>query len=83
MPSCCGGTQKNPSERHDVKTPRWWVAVEKNREFPNFADDTRNLRFVLNIDDVNSFGEQGCCHNTWHVACNLYHLPSSQKYWQH
>jgi hypothetical protein len=40
-----------------------WRKIE--REFPNFTDDARNLRFGLSTDDMNPFGEQSCSHSTW------------------
>jgi hypothetical protein len=39
-----------------------------DREFPKFADDTRNLRFALSMDGMNPFGEQSNSHSIWHVT---------------
>jgi len=39
-----------------------WRAID--REFPEFAKDTRNLRFALSMDGMNLFGEQSSSHST-------------------
>jgi hypothetical protein len=39
-----------------------WSAID--REFLEFADDARNLRFALNMDDMNHFREQSSDHST-------------------
>jgi hypothetical protein len=40
-----------------------WRAID--REFLKFANDTRNLRFALSMDDMNPFGE----HSSNHMMC--------------
>ena len=50
-----------------------WRKIE--REFPNFAGDTRNLRFGLSTDGMNLFGEQIYSHSTWPVTLCIYNLP--------
>jgi hypothetical protein len=50
-----------------------WRKIE--REFPDFADDARNLRFGLSTDGMNPFGEQSSSHSTWPVTLCIYNLP--------
>ena len=50
-----------------------WRAID--REFPEFANDARNLRFALSTDGINPFGEQNSSHSTWPVTLCIYNLP--------
>jgi hypothetical protein len=50
-----------------------WRAIDK--EYSNFADDARNLRFALSIDGMNPFIEQSSSHSTWPVTLCIYNLP--------
>jgi hypothetical protein len=50
-----------------------WRAID--REFPEFAKDTRNLRFALSMDAMNPFGEQSSSHSTWPATLCIYNLP--------
>jgi len=50
-----------------------WRAID--REFPDFADDARNLRFALSTDGMNPFDEQRSSHSTWPVTLCIYNLP--------
>ena len=50
-----------------------WRAID--REFPDFVDDARNLRFALSTDGMNPFGEQSSSHSTWLVTLCIYNLP--------
>jgi len=50
-----------------------WRAIDK--QFPEFAKDTRNLRFALSTDVINPFGEQSSSHSTWLVTLCIYNLP--------
>ena len=50
-----------------------WRAID--REFLEFADEARNLRFALSIDDFNRFREQSSIHSTWPVTLCIYNLP--------
>ena len=50
-----------------------WRAID--REFPEFANDARNLRFALSTDGMNPFGEQS---SSQHLAYySMYLQPSS------
>jgi hypothetical protein len=50
-----------------------WITID--REFPEFADDARNLRFALSTDNMNPFGEQSSGHRTWPITLCIYNLP--------
>ena len=64
MQSYCDGTKKTVSQ---------WRAID--REFSEFANDARNLRFALSMDVMNPFGEQSSSHRTWPVTLSIYNLP--------
>jgi hypothetical protein len=64
--------KKDAMLRHPVDGSQW---RKIEREFPNFADDARNLRFGLSTDVMNPFGEQSCSHCTWHVTLCIYNVP--------
>ena len=50
-----------------------WRKIE--REFPEFEDDARNLRFGLSTDGFNPIGEKSSSHSTWPVTLCIYNLP--------
>ena len=50
-----------------------WRAID--REFLEFANDARNLRFALSTDGINPFGEQNSSHSTWPVTLSIYNIP--------
>jgi hypothetical protein len=50
-----------------------WRAID--REFLEFADNARNLKFALSTDGMNPFGEQSSSHSTWPVTLCIYNLP--------
>jgi len=58
--------------RHPVDGSQW-RAIDK--EFPEFADEARNLRFTLSTDGFDPFGEQSSSHSTWSVTLCIYNLP--------
>jgi len=58
--------------RHPADGSQWRVI---DREFPNFTDDARNLRFALSTDGMNPFREQSSSHSTWPVTLCIYNLP--------
>ena len=65
--------KKDAMLRHPADGSQW---RKIEREFPDFADDARNLRFGLSTDGMNPFGEQSCSHSTWPVTLCIYNLPS-------
>ena len=58
--------------RHPVDGSQWRAI---DREFLEFANDARNLRFALSTDGMNPFGEQSSSHSTWPVTLCIYNLP--------
>ena len=64
--------KKDEMLRHPADGSQWRTI---DREFPDFADDARNLRFGLSTDGMNPFGEQSCSHSTWPVTLCIYNLP--------
>ena len=51
-----------------------WQWKKMDREYKDFTDDAKNLRFGLNTDGINPFGEQSCSHSTWPVILCIYNL---------
>ena len=51
-----------------------WRNVD--REFPDFDNNPRNIRFSLSTDGMNPFGEWGSSHSTWPVTLCIFNLPS-------
>ena len=48
--------------RHPADGSQWRVI---DREFPEFVNEARNLRFALSTDGMNPFREQSTSHSTW------------------
>ena len=59
-------TLRHPADRSQ------WRAID--REFLEFANEARNLRFTLSTDGMNPFGEQSTSHSTWPVTLCIYNL---------
>lgn len=59
--------------RHPADTPQWKTL---DYEFPEFADDPRNLRLGLCTDGINPFGIKGTQYSCWPVMLCIYNLPS-------
>jgi hypothetical protein len=47
-----------------------------DRKHKDFAAEVRNIRFRLNIDGMNPFGEIDNSHGTWPITLCIYNLPS-------
>jgi len=45
-----------------------------NDKWPNFANDSWNLKLGLALDEVNPFGDLSSCHSTWLVILLNYNL---------
>jgi hypothetical protein len=58
--------------RHPTDELQW---RKIDREFQEFTDDARNLRFGLSTDGMNPFGEQSYSHSTWPMTLCIYNLP--------
>ncbi|WVZ84720.1 LOW QUALITY PROTEIN: hypothetical protein U9M48_031713 [Paspalum notatum var. saurae] len=74
-----------------AKLMRWWYyertkdeeklshladATQFDELYPEFAKDPRNVRFALNTDGMNPFGERNSTHSTWPVILTIYNLPT-------
>jgi Transposase family tnp2/Domain of unknown function (DUF4218)/Domain of unknown function (DUF4216) len=46
-----------------------------DRNYPEFAEDARNIRFGLSTDGMNPFSEMSSSHSTWPVTLCMYNLP--------
>jgi hypothetical protein len=44
--------------------------------YPEFAKETKNVRFALGTDGMNLFSEKISVHSTWPVTLTMYNLPS-------
>ena len=58
--------------RHPADGSQW---RKIDRTYTDFALDARNIRFGLNMDGMNPFGEMSSGHITWHVTLCIYNLP--------
>ena len=58
--------------RHPVDGSQW---RNLNREYPQFDNDPRNIRFALSTDGMNPYGEFGSAHSTWPVTLCMFNLP--------
>jgi hypothetical protein len=45
-------------------------------QYKPFGSESRNIRFALNIDGMNPFGENRTMHSTWPVNLMIYNLPT-------
>ncbi|WVZ64046.1 hypothetical protein U9M48_013623 [Paspalum notatum var. saurae] len=64
--------KKDDMLRHPADGLQW---RKIDRSYPDFAEDTRNIRFGLSMDGMNPFIEMSSSHNTWHVTLCMYNLP--------
>ena len=58
--------------RHPANGSQWRLI---DREFSNFAEDLRNIRFGLSTDGFNPFGVFSSSHSTWPVTLCMFNLP--------
>jgi hypothetical protein len=58
--------------RHPADGSQW---RNLNREYPQFDNDPRNIRFALSADGMNPYGEFGSAHSTWPVTLCMFNLP--------
>jgi hypothetical protein len=61
--------------RHPADARQWKEFDEKY--YLEFGNDPRNVRFALNTDGMNPFGETSSTHSTWPVILTMYNLPTS------
>jgi hypothetical protein len=45
-------------------------------QYKSFGSESRNIRFVLNTDGMNPFGENRTVHSTWPVILAMYNFPT-------
>ncbi|WVZ62297.1 hypothetical protein U9M48_012061 [Paspalum notatum var. saurae] len=69
----CEPTKDDKKLSHPADATQWQRFDELYLEF---ANDPRNLRFALNTDGMNPFGERNSTHSTWPVILTIYNLPS-------
>ncbi|CAM8883173.1 unnamed protein product [Rhodiola kirilowii] len=60
--------------RHPADGEAW---QDFNTEFPEFANEIRNVRLGLATDGFNPFGSLGVSHSTWPIMVMPYNLPPS------
>ena len=58
--------------RHPADGSQW---RNIDREFKDFAEEERNIRFALSADGMNPFGNQSTSHSTWPVTLSILNLP--------
>jgi hypothetical protein len=45
-------------------------------QYPEFAAESRNIRFALSTDGMNPFSENRTMHSTWPVVLVMYNIPT-------
>jgi len=67
--------KRQPSENEMVHPADGEAWQDFDRNFPNFADDARNLRLGLATDGFNPFSEKNTKYSMWPVFVVPYNLP--------
>ncbi|CAM8975732.1 unnamed protein product [Rhodiola kirilowii] len=65
---------KNGLIRHPADSEAW---KEFDQKYPDFAQDSRNVRLGLATDGFNPFGAASLSHSTWPIVVMPYNLPPS------
>ncbi|XP_071732447.1 uncharacterized protein [Rutidosis leptorrhynchoides] len=60
--------RKNDGKMRHVADSHQWKNFDK--DFKEFGDEIRNIRFGLSSDGINPFGDLSSCHRTWPVKIN-------------
>lgn len=63
---------KDGALRHPADSPAWKRLDER---FPDFASDSRNIRFGLATDGFNPYGMLSSTYSCWPVVLVIYNLP--------
>ncbi|XP_024178852.2 uncharacterized protein LOC112184856 [Rosa chinensis] len=63
---------KDGKLRHPADSPAWSKLDEM---YPNFGNESRNVRLGLASDGFNPFGNMSTSHSTWPVVMTVYNLP--------
>jgi len=58
--------------RHPSDAKQW---QKFNDTYKEFADEPRNIRFMLSTDGMNPFAERSSKHITWAVILTINNLP--------
>ncbi|XP_071739472.1 uncharacterized protein [Rutidosis leptorrhynchoides] len=58
--------------RHVANSHQW---KHFDKDFEEFGDEIRNIRFGLSSDGINPFGDLSSRHSTWPVLLCIYNLP--------
>ena len=66
------GRKEDGMMRHPADACQWRTI---DREFPDFGEDARNIRFGMSTDGINPFGNMSSRHSTWPVLLWIYNLP--------
>ncbi|XP_071714148.1 uncharacterized protein [Rutidosis leptorrhynchoides] len=67
--------RKNDGKMRHVADSLQWKNFDK--DFKEFGDEIRNIKFGLSSDGINSFGDLSSRHSTWPVLLCIYNLPPS------
>ncbi|XP_071736405.1 uncharacterized protein [Rutidosis leptorrhynchoides] len=65
--------RKNDGKMRHVADSLQWKNIDK--DFGEFGDEIRNIRFRLSSDGINPFGDLSSRHSTWPVLLCIYNLP--------
>ncbi|XP_071687302.1 uncharacterized protein [Rutidosis leptorrhynchoides] len=65
--------RKNDGKMRHVADSLQWKNFDK--DFEEFGDEIRNIRFGLSSDGINPFGDLSSRHITWPVLLCIYNLP--------
>ncbi|XP_071688567.1 uncharacterized protein [Rutidosis leptorrhynchoides] len=65
--------RKNDGKMRHVADSLQWKNFDK--DFEEFGDKIRNIRFRLSSDGINLFGDLSSRHSTWPVLLCIYNLP--------
>ena len=58
--------------RHPADSPQW---LKIDNDYPEFGEESRNLRLALSTNGMNPYGIQSISHSTWPVIIMIYNLP--------
>ncbi|XP_071699112.1 uncharacterized protein [Rutidosis leptorrhynchoides] len=65
--------RKNDGKMRHVADSLQWKNFDK--DFEEFGDEIRNIRFGLSSNGINPFGDLSSRHSTWPVLLCIYNLP--------
>ena len=64
--------KKDDMIRHPTDSVQWRNIDARYKK--HFSREVRNIRFELNTDGMNPFGDMGSRHSTWPVTLCIYNL---------